>query len=100
MDDIIQNNDIMGKVSTETIPVDYKKYAEIIGVENFVKLSCLYGGIPIYIPKLKNLIIPARNAKIFKEFNGRNTRELALKYNLSLRYMYELTREKRNLRKK
>lgn len=100
MDDIIQNNDIMEKVSTETISVDYKKYAEIIGIENFIKLSCLYGGVPIHIPKLKNLMIPARNAKIFKEFNGRNIKKLALKYNLSLRYMYELTREKRNLNKK
>lgn len=100
MDDIIQNNDIMEKVSTETIPVNYKKYAELIGIENFIKLSCLCGGTPVYIPKLKNLMIPSRNAKIFREFNGRNTRELSLKYNLSTRYMYEITREKRNLNKK
>lgn len=43
----------------------------------------LFSGCPVYITKFREMSIEERNERIYNEFNGRNIRELAIKYDLS-----------------
>lgn len=45
-------------------------------------------GITIYIPRL--MVLQKRNAQMVKEFNGRNQRELAKRYDVSLMTVYNV----------
>ena len=64
-----------------------KDIAEVIGIDNFIKLSKNFGGDDIYIQKYSELIKIQRNSEIREKFNGYNSDELAKKYDLSERYV-------------
>lgn len=57
--------------------------AELIGIPNLIKLSDYMRSDTLYLPKSDNLLMPARDRAIRKEFNGFNAKELAEKYNLT-----------------
>ena len=52
--------------------------AELLGTENMLTLVESYSGMIIYVPKLDSLL---RNIR--QEYDGTNTRALALKYDVS-----------------
>jgi len=62
---------------------EQRQLAELIGLDNYVKLVEVYGGISIYIPKADKLERAERDKNIREEFDGWNYRELAVKYNLT-----------------
>ncbi len=70
-------------VKLEDIPQMYQRIVMAIGVESFVRLAMITGGLTIYIPKADTLVQAARDRQIISKFNGSNYRELALEYNLS-----------------
>lgn len=76
-------DEFLQEVKLEDIPKGYQPIAMAIGVEAFVRLATITGGLTIYIPKADTLIQAARDRRIISEFNGSNYRDLALKYNLS-----------------
>lgn len=61
--------------------------AEIIGIDNYIKLSLNFGGDNIYIQKYSEVIKIQRNAEIRNKFNGYNSDQLAKEYDLSERYV-------------
>ena len=63
----------------------YQNVAAIIGIEKFVQLADYARGDEIYFPKAENIIAPARNRRIKAEYNGYNSKELAEKYDLTIR---------------
>lgn len=73
----------INEITKEMIPETYYAIADAIGVKNLIALSQTFGGSMVYIPKYDSLTKNIRDAKIKKEFNGANYRDLALKYNLS-----------------
>ena len=50
----------------------YKDIAEVIGIDNFYKLTKVVGGATIYLPKPESITRPVRDARIKAEFNGYN----------------------------
>lgn len=62
---------------------EQQQLAELIGLDNYVKLVEVYGGISIYIPKPDRLERAERDKKIREEFDGYNYRELAIKHQLT-----------------
>lgn len=64
-----------------------KEIAEIIGVDNYIKLSIHFGGDNIYVQKYSEVIKVQRNSEIRDKFNGGNSDQLAKEYNLSERYI-------------
>lgn len=58
---------------------------ENVGMDNFLKLCHQFQGESIYFPKMKSQELTDRNKKIKSEFNGKNTKNLALRYNISER---------------
>lgn len=90
----------MGKESMtlEDIQEQHRQYAEIIGVENLMKLSEVYGGDSIYVPKMKNLLKNKTYGMIYDEFDGGNIKQLEKKYDVSKATIYKIIRNK--IRKK
>ena len=88
----------------EILKQQHKEYADLIGIENLIVLSHIFGGTSIYIPKEKELLKNFQHNEIFQEFDGRNIKELAKKYDLSERTIYRIIekckeKEKNNLKK-
>ena len=69
---------------------DQRELAELIGIENYIKMVQRYSGTSIYIAKIDKLLNSKRDAEIIKSFNGRNYRYLAYKYRLSERTVRDI----------
>ncbi|MGL6174557.1 MAG: Mor transcription activator family protein, partial [Cellulosilyticaceae bacterium] len=68
----------------------YEDIIETIGVDNFVELCKLRGGMVVYFPVHSRAIREARNREIVKKFNGVNFVQLAKEYKLSESYLRRL----------
>lgn len=69
---------------------DQRELAEIIGIESYLELVKIYGGMTIYIAKMDKLQNIKRDAEIVKNFNGYNYKHLAHKYRLAERTVREI----------
>lgn len=86
-------------VSIENLSENQRDIAEIIGLDNYLKLVKRYGGDNIYIQKYTELIRPNRDQEIIAKFNGYNYSELAAEYDLSVRTIYKLVSQMIQARK-
>ena len=73
----------VNETKEEDIADRYRPIVDIIGVDAFVELSIYACGDELYFPKPENIVAPARNRRVKKEYNGYNLKELAEKYNLT-----------------
>nr|WP_312984734.1 Mor transcription activator family protein [Clostridioides sp.] len=71
-------------IKLNDIPDNFHALVEVIGIEKFLEISKLYGGMNIYIPIYSSLIREARNREIIDKYNGVNVNELAIKYGISV----------------
>ncbi len=60
-----------------------------------VLLSNVIGGVSIYCPKADSVQRLIRDKDIYHQFNGNNTDELARRYKLSTRHIYNIVKEQR-----
>ncbi|MBI4928151.1 MAG: hypothetical protein HY835_10320 [Anaerolineae bacterium] len=74
-------------IEIDDLPEDLRQIAEIIGLPAVLALSAHLRGQRLYLPPPDRLAIAARNRAIRDEFNGRNFRDLAAKYNLTVRWV-------------
>lgn len=75
--------DWMKEININDLDEKNKEIAEIIGIDNFIKLSDAYGGTRIYVNKLDEVTKNIRDRKIKQEYNRYNINKLAKKYNLA-----------------
>ncbi len=76
------------ELTTDMIPDGIcKTIAEKIGTENLLEVLTLIGGSTFYFPKAETMLRSLRDQKIRKEFNGFNSFELSMKYNISERWV-------------
>lgn len=89
------------KLKLDDLSGDQQMLAEIIGIDKYLEVTKVFGGLTIYICKPGSAYKLTRNELIRKEFDGWNFRELALKYDLSERTIREIvapiTRHKRDI---
>ena len=85
---------IVAEITIEDLPESYREIAGIVGVENAVKLSEYLGGLVFYFPQLEGMLRRKRDARIKKEFNGANHKDLARKYGLTERWIREIVDSK------
>lgn len=71
----------------------YCAIAEEIGADNLLKLSRLVGGDSFYVPVENTLLRVLRNKKILEEYNGYNVKELARKYSITRRMVYNIVNQ-------
>ena len=81
--------ELIDETRMEDIAERYQEIAKIVGVQKFVELSNYARGDEIYFPKVS----PARNRRIKKEFNGSNDKELADKYNLTVKQIWNILKD-------
>lgn len=86
-------NDWIKEIKINDLDVKNKELAEIIGIENLIKLSEYYGGTRIYVNKLEEVLKPIRDKKIMNEYNRYNVKDLAKKYNLAEESVRRIVRE-------
>lgn len=72
----------------------HREYAEVIGLDNLLKLADTFGGTSIYIPQRRELMKNKVYAAIYKEFDGSNLPELAQKYGVSKSTIYKIVQDK------
>ena len=66
---------LIDETTLDDISESYRPVVEIIGIEKFIELSEYAKGDELYFPKTENIIAPARNRRIKKEWNGYNSKE-------------------------
>lgn len=71
-------------IKLDDIPDSFHAMVEVIGVEKFLEIAKLYGGMNTYIPIYSSLIREARNREIIDKYNGVNINELSIKYGISV----------------
>lgn len=84
---------LIEETTIEDIAENYRPVVEIIGVKKFIELSEYAKGDELYFPKTENIIAPARNRRIKKEWNGYNVKELAEKYNLTIKQIGKILKD-------
>jgi Mor family transcriptional regulator len=77
------NAEWIKEISIEDLPESYQAIAQIVGLDNAIRLAEHLGGLAYYFPKIDALIAKKRDDAIRKEFNGANHKALARKYCLS-----------------
>ena len=70
-------------VEMEDLFGEQLELAECIGIDAYRNLVQVYAGQSVYVAKVETILIDKRNTAIRREYNGRNVRALAIKYNLS-----------------
>lgn len=84
------------EIAIDDLPEEYKMIAEIIGLENTLKLAEHVGGLQFYFRKLDAFIARKKKEYILKNFNGNNHMELAKATNYSLQWVYQILKNGRN----
>ena len=79
------DKELRENLTLDLIDEKYRPIAEMIGIDNFVKLCEYVQGDEIYIPMPNMIYIPVRNKLIREQFSGYNAAELSKKYKLSKR---------------
>lgn len=87
--------DFLDELTLDDLYGNQYELAECIGLEAYRKLVRTYAGSTITVPMPKSITTDIRDRKIINEFNGCNYKELAQKYVLSERSIYEITSCKR-----
>ena len=72
------------------IPAEYRDIAEELGLDTFLQLTSLCGGLSLYIPKRESLERDARDRDIRARFDGGNYRALAAQFRLSERQIRKI----------
>ena len=84
-------------IRLEDLADTQREIAELIGLDNYIKLSKRFGGINnFYIHKYSEITREARNREIRKKYNGYNAKTLAAMYNLSEQMIYEICKYENN----
>lgn len=81
-------------LTLDDLQEQHREYAEIIGIENLLKLSDSFGGTSIYIPQRRELEKNKIYRRIYHEFDGGNLQELTKKYGVSKSTIYKIVADK------
>ncbi len=87
----IKKEDAM-EIKKEDVSDILRPMVEIVGMEDFIEISKVYGGDLLYIPSYKSLKKQSRNRKIKMAYDGFNARELSQIYQLSVSQIHRIAR--------
>lgn len=76
---------LIEETSVDDIADSYRPIVDIIGIQLFIELSEYAKGDELYFPKTENIIAAARNRRIKNEYTGYNEKDLAVKYELTIK---------------
>lgn len=82
------------ELTLDDLQDQHREYAEVIGVDNLLRLSDNFGGTSIYIPQRRELEKNRIYRRIYQEFDGSNLQELTQKYGVSKSTVYKIVSDK------
>ncbi len=82
------------ELTLDDLQDQHREYAEVIGVDNLLRLSDNFGGPSIYIPQRRELEKNRIYRRIYQEFDGSNLQELTQKYGVSKSTVYKIVSDK------
>ena len=85
--------ELIEETTIEDIGERYRGIVELTGIRMFILLSNYARGDELYFPKVENVVAPARNRRIKKEYNGYNMKELADRYNLTVKQIQNVLKD-------
>lgn len=85
--------DIEG-LTLDDLSGQHREYAQLIGLDNLLKLADTFGGTSIYIPQKRELMKNKVYGEIYKEFDGSNLLTLTQKYGVSKSTVYKIVQDK------
>lgn len=88
---------LFGKQTICDAGIAQEAQAEQIANEIAYRLSQHWGGTMFYVAKYSPWQAHERDLAIWRDFTGNNHHELAIKYHLSVPYIYEITARMRKL---
>lgn len=84
-------------IRLDDLTKNQKEIAELIGLDNYIKLSKYYGGgDSLYVQKYSEIVKIARNREIKEKYNGHNARKLSKMYGLSEQHIRAICKETGN----
>lgn len=96
------DKEIRAQLAKEVRPEDLRdahpatlQVINAIGVNAFVEMAHVAGGVSIYVPKFESVIAAARNRLIIQEFDGGNYAALAIRYGISEVWVRQIVNHQR-----
>ncbi len=89
----ISEEQLLRDLKMEDLEPQHQEIAEVIGIENLVKLSRYFAGNPVYAPKIENLVKNKKYSLIRQEYDGTNIKKLATRYDVCESTVYNLLRD-------
>ena len=83
---------IWENVQIDDLPPDMQEVARACGMETVRYLVTEWGGLQLYAPAARTATRPAKERMVRKEWNARNEGELAKRYDLSRKEVYDALR--------
>lgn len=77
-------------IKVQDLPPAFQQLAEEFGAPVVFKIIEKMGGEYIYIPSMKTVLKNVRDRLICEEFDGKNYRQLARKYSISMTHVREV----------
>ena len=77
----------------DDIAENYRPVVDIIGIEKFIEICRYAMGEELYFPMIDRVLAPARNRQIKAEYDGYNAKELAEKYDITMRRIAGILRD-------
>lgn len=86
------NEPVAIPIEIEQLPESLKEIAQVIGVENAIKLSREFKGVHLYIPGIGRLERKTRNGQIRSDYDQGNVtvKQLARRHSLSQRQVEKI----------
>jgi len=90
------------EITIEDLPEKFRDVAELLGMENAMKLVDFCGGDHVYVPKRNMILKPSKYRDIYDEYKScKDTdgyRRLSQKYDLTVNRIREIVREEHRRR--
>lgn len=90
---MVNERELLKNLQIEDLQEQHQEFAEVLGMDNLIRLSEHFGGTSIYVPQKRELIKLKIFGLIRQEYDGTNIKELANKYDLSESTVYNVLRD-------
>lgn len=77
-------------ITLDTLSDSQREIAELIGLDNYVKLVNYYSGSTAYIQTVNKMSKPSRNMNIIQDAQFLSIKELSQKYRLGVRQIHNI----------
>ncbi len=91
---IKSEKELLNDLKLEDLQEQHKLIAGAVGVDGMIRLCEYFGGSSIYIPQKRELLKNKIYNRIYREYDGTNIKQLAVKYEVSEATVYNIVRER------